>query len=357
MSGSSLTPLSAYKDRINQALEHFFAGIPGELSLDLSGQSLEAIELLREYSLRPGKRIRGSLAAASYDSVVGTQYGKPGIQLGVAAELIQNYLLIVDDVMDKSELRRGRQTIHESYFMDTKTPRGKHEANMQAINVGLLAQHFANLALLGSGEQPERITDCLSVLHRHISATGFGQIDDLHQQVGRDVTADDIIRKYCLKSSHYTFINPLHAGMILAGRVTLEAYTDIYDFGRAAGIAFQLRDDYLGLFGNPNVTGKAITDDIKDKKYTLLMHYVLEHANDDDVRELTKIMGKTDISESEITEVQRIGRESGAQEYILGQIDEYTKQAGNVLQASGVFNGKLKEFLQSIVAFSARREA
>src|SRR6266550_4569742 len=100
---TTIESLEQYKRTINVAIENFLGTMPGALGLSLSGETVSvhavmALEKLREYTMRPGKRIRGSLAAAAYDNARGTHLADAGIALGVAHELVQSYLLIVDDV-------------------------------------------------------------------------------------------------------------------------------------------------------------------------------------------------------------------------------------------------------------------
>ncbi len=350
------TSIQEYKPQIDTALNDFFVELPSLLHQDLSQQSLDAIGKLKEYTLRPGKRIRGSLASFAYDYVTGKQYGEEGLQLAVALELVQSYLLIIDDVMDRSDLRRGLPTVHQLYMSDQqKSQVDVHLANMLAVNIGLIAQHLVNIIVARIAEQPERIQQVVLTLHKNIAATGLGQIDDASQIIGNSFTEEDILRKYRMKSSYYTFVNPLQLGVILGGGDTAENMQEIESFGVDAGIAFQLKDDLLGVFGVSKDTGKSSTDDLEEGKYTLLVQYALDHANADDVVYLKDTIGTPGVSNATAQKIQAIFERCGAKEYIEKTIDIYADRAVQQVVNSKFWNDNAKDALLAIVNYSIMR--
>ena len=349
--------LQAYRAVINEALEQFFTDLPEILHLDLSSQSLDALEKLREYSLRPGKRIRGSLASFAYDYATGEQYGEAGVQAAVALELVQNYLLIVDDVMDRSDVRRGLPTVHQLYLQEqTEAEKDLHLANMLAVNVGLIAQHLVNIVLARIDQDAPRIQQATLLMHRNIAATGFGQIDDACQQVGKVFSEEDIIRKYRMKSSYYTFVNPIQIGLVLGGVVDQKTLDEVEDFGLAAGIAFQLKDDLLGVFGESETTGKPNTDDVEEGKYTLLVQYAFDHGSDKDITYLKSVLGTPDVSNEDMTKVQAILESCGAKQYVEDTIRKYAKEAHVAMEQSKFWSVEAKAMLIGIVDYSINRK-
>ena len=346
--------LQSYRDSINVALEKFFSDLPALLDLDLSQQSLDALEKIREYTLRPGKRIRGLLASFAYDYATKQQYGTAGIQAAVALELVQSYLLIVDDVMDRSDVRRGLPTVHQLYLAEqAEGEKDLHLANMLAVNTGLVAQHLVNIVLADIHEDPACVQQAVYTLHRNIAATGFGQIDDAFQQVGKPFTEADILRKYQMKSSYYTFVNPLQIGLLLGGVIDKNVLTEIEDFGLAAGIAFQLKDDLLGVFGESETTGKPNTDDIEEGKYTLLIQYAIEHAKTDEVTYLKKTLGTPEVSSER---VQAILKTSGAKQYVEDTIMLYADKAHQAMTKNNFWDAAAKDMLIGIVEYSINRK-
>jgi geranylgeranyl diphosphate synthase type I len=350
-----LDRLRAYGPLIDAEMARFMDGAPTLFGVELSDHSRQALAHLAEYSTRAGKRIRGSLAALAYDTAASTSRAKQAIQLGVVLELMQNYLLIVDDVMDRSTHRRSQPTVHELYRELTADFGGEHEANMLAVNIGVLAQHLANL-LLSMIDVPAQRRDAFRVLHTNIAATGFGQLDDLYQQLGRPVSAEDIARKYRLKSSYYTFINPLQLGFVLAGAASPEKLQASVDFGEPAGIAFQLHDDYLGVFGESSKLGKPSLDDVREGKYTLLMHYALEHAVASERKQLEAILGKGDADEADLQTVQAILESSGAKAYSQAQARAQVARAKAALQSGVLGSPEFRDTLAALVDYSVSRE-
>ncbi len=350
--------ISEYREPINTTLESFFNELPDLLELDLSESSQQALSMLREYSLRPGKRVRGSLAAFAYDYASESEFAESGLRLGVAFELIQSYFLIIDDVMDRSKTRRGKPTIHELYAESSAGwASDQHTTNMLAINVGLVAHHLANIVIAELPEDPKRVKVLMAQLQKNISGTTFGQIDDLVQLIGETFSTEDLLRKYLLKSSYYTYISPLQAGLILAGIEDKKVLEEVCRFGAAAGIAFQLHDDYLGVFGESEVTGKSNLDDLQEGKYTLLIHYGLEHADTAGKKLLEKHLGNNSLTQNQGDEVRAVLSDSGAKEYLLQQTKEYADKANKILQTSRYWNNDTAKILEQFVNFTVSRQS
>lgn len=352
-----VVPFQAYKAAIHTALEEFFTEIPGLLHFELSAASQDVLEKLREYSLRPSKRIRGSLACFAYDYVTKQTHGAAGTQAAVALELMQNYLLIVDDVMDRSDVRRGQPTVHQIYFgQQPEAEKDLHMANMLAVNVGLIAQHLLNIVLAQITEDPARVQQAFLYMHRNITATGFGQVDDAVQQVGLSFSEADIVHKYKMKSSYYTFVNPLQVGLILGGESRQQVLQEVEDFGVAAGIAFQLYDDLLGVFGKPGATGKPNTDDVEEGKYTLLVQYALDYADAADKAYLLEVLGQPGATPEIMTRVQEILKKCGAHEYVVMQITKYVDEAHKIMRQSSFWDTTAKDAMIDMLYYAVGKK-
>jgi len=354
---SQISQIVQYAEPINTASAEAFERIVKMFPTPLSAQAVWAFDALREYSLRGGKRLRGSLAAAIYDEMLGSKLQRAGIELGVALEMMQNYLLIIDDVMDHSALRRGEPTIHELHLKEYAPYKvDQHESNMMAVSVGLLAQHMASLVLANLPVSADNVRKTVETVHINIGATGLGQIDDLYQQDGRNIDSNDIVRKYHFKSSYYTFVNPLESGLALAGKLDQQAIKDCEAFGLPAGVAFQLHDDYLGIFGESEQTGKANLDDIQEGKYTLLMQYAFEHASARDISILRRLLGNANANSADLEIVRAILVRSGAAEYIQSEALRYAKEAISAASEAKTWSSKFSELLVALVNFSVERQ-
>lgn len=305
---------------------------------------------MREYCMRGGKHIRGALAAATYDHLTGQMFSDKGITLAAAVELMHNYLLIIDDVMDQSPIRRGKKTVHELY-RDEYPDASVFETDMMAINVGLLVQHISGLAVaeLDGSAQLEK------VMHRNIVITGLGQIDDMYQKIARATTPEEILAKYTKKSSFYTFVNPIECAYALAGRYDQAVHSACVRYGVPAGIAFQLHDDYLGVFGDSEVLGKANLDDIHEGKTTLLIIEALRLADKTDREALRHIIGNHQAGKEELLKTRAIIQSSGARDAVQATTHDLVEEAKKAATTCDVWDGDYGKFLVELVSYATER--
>lgn len=354
---NSLAVFEEYKQAINKSLAAYLEELPSKLQADtLPAVARQALDLICEFTLRPGKRVRGALAALAYDKSAEKHLSTAGLMLAVTMELLQSYILIMDDVTDKSDLRRGEPTVHRLYEQQSNGLVGEREAEQLAFYTGMIGGHIASLALLETGEKPENIARAMRYVHQNVITTGFGQLDDIMQEISREASADDIIRKYALKTSYYTFINPLHAGMALAGVTDEAAYQAVAAFGVAAGVAFQTHDDYLGIFGGEE-TGKPNLDDISEGKLTILMQYALQHASPEDAQMLRGYLGNHRIGAAELVATRRILNASGATMEARRTAKHYADEAVRQLSAIKIWNDNFKSLLAELVTYSISRKS
>lgn len=344
--------LGSYAEPLSALLNDKITGISTSFPADFSAQGVWALNELVDYATRPSKRLRGSLAAYTYDKMTGQKFSTVGLQLGVVLELMQNYLLIVDDVMDSSPLRRGKPTVQVLYA-SAHPDADDHEAQMVAINVGLLAQHIACLVMADIQEKPEHLKGMTKTIHRNIAITGLGQIDDLYQQLGRHISLSDVERKHALKSAYYTFINPLQSGLALAGIDDIENVAIKY--GVSAGTAFQIHDDYLGIFGNGAETGKANLDDIREGKYTFFVQYVADHGSATDVAILTRILGNKRASNADLLTVRDIFEQTGALKVGLMLERKAASRAKVAARNTNIWDASFADDLCNLVDYSLER--
>lgn len=346
--------LQVYKQPIAEMVEIVLEEVRVALP-SLSHHAEWAFDTLQDYSLRDSKRVRGCLAAAIYDDACGETLSTAGLRLGAAIELVQNHLLIVDDVMDRSVLRRGQPTVHEMYASSYHIT-DQHEAGMIGILVGLMAQHAATLAITTIGVPAERVVETLSIVQRHTLITDIGQIDDMQQVFGRSFSTDDLLRKYQQKSSYYSFVDPLLAGLTLAGKGGEGAREDCEAFGLPAGVAFQLRDDYLGIFGQQQDTGKSHLDDIREGKHTIMVDYALRAASAQQRSDLRRSIGNENAGEKELQSVRHILKDTGAVDASLGDARRYADNAVAAIRSATSWSAAFGEGLIDLIHFAVERE-
>lgn len=346
--------LRVFQTEINSAMEAYFEG---QAINNLPTHSKQALEFLRDFSKRPGKRIRGALAMTGYKMFGGSD-NKAALDLAVAIELIQNYLLIIDDVMDRSISRRGEPTVHEQYLAelekDLSESEARHLSNMLGISVGVVAQHLAAELLSSLDVAPDRLQKAQQLFQANILATCYGQIEDLFNSKERKIDEKSIIEIYTLKNSYYTFINPLQIGATLAG-ADEKALRAIKNFGIHAGVAFQLQDDVIGMFGDEKKTGKSSMDDLREGKMTVLIHHALDSTDKTQSQTILKALGNKDLTSEYHREVKNILESLGSRGYVSSMAKREAQKASQLLDVFG--ESEEKKFLQNLLVFIIERES
>jgi len=342
---------------IDAHLEVYLKQLPTDLDIAISPNGEQALTLLTEFALRPGKRLRGALAMVSYKMFGGTDH-QAALDVAVAIELAQDYLLIIDDVMDRSDTRRGRPTVHRQYrevlAREHRSADAGHLGDMLGISVGLIAQHLSSRLLGNAGESPERVVRAQQVFQQNIAATAFGQMDDLMNQASERFSMEDTRRMYVLKSGYYTFVNPLQLGAVLAGAKEAEL-EPIRTFGEYAGLAFQLQDDLLGMFGDESATGKSAMDDMHEGKMTLLIRHALEAANTRQLEQLRASYGNPHATRQQHRQVCAILTELGSREFVAHEAQEAAQTGQAVLAAQNAWKADGKRCLSELLEYVVNR--
>ncbi len=238
-----------------------------------------------------GKRLRPLLAAWGYRAG-GEDLDEPMVRAGAALELLHTFALIQDDVMDRSETRRGRAASYRNLAGHAEVEPERFGPSA-AILLGDLALIWADQLLLASGFPPERLTRGLVVYNQLRTEVTLGQYLDVLAAHSRRVTEEEALTVNRYKTASYTVQRPIQLGLALAGApdALLEA---VSAYAVPAGIAFQLRDDVLGAFGDPEVTGKPSGEDLRERKPTWLrartLHLRPEAEGVTDVERLRGLM-------------------------------------------------------------------
>lgn len=224
-----------------------------------------AREVVTEFALRPAKRVRPTLLAAGYAVARGQVDTESIVDFGVGLELLHAFMLVHDDVADRAESRRGGPTLHRA--LEALHPGSPHEAESLAIVAGDHLYARALEAMLATpAHAAVRATQYMLEVCRHTAA---GQHLDLAltRQPLPGVRLAQAVKVARLKTAKYGFVAPLVCGAMLGGASSaLVAALD--RVGRSAGLAYQLRDDVIGLFGDDAVAGKSGGGDFLEGKRT-----------------------------------------------------------------------------------------
>lgn len=266
---------------------------------------------------RGGKRIRGALTIAAYNMCEGNNQHMI-IKAARALEMLHAYILIIDDFQDRSGIRRGGPTAHRLLGNYHKRHElagdADHFGASIALNAALSGAHAAQKVLSELDVDDGLKLRALSVINETMMITAHGQTNDIINEVVAEVSTQDIERVLEWKTAHYTFLNPLSVGMILAG-VDLEGIKAIKPYAIHAGKAFQITDDILGTFGTEFESGKSPMDDIREGKRTLLIAYALDNTTDENKNFLVRMLGHADITPVEFERCKDILVASGALKY------------------------------------------
>ncbi|MDO6803920.1 polyprenyl synthetase family protein [Wenyingzhuangia sp. 1_MG-2023] len=262
-----------------------------------------------------GKRMRPLLVLMSIDAL-GKDFHQ-GMHAALAIEVFHNFTLLHDDIMDDAPLRRGQQTVHEKWDVSTAILSG--DAMMILANQALEVYEGTIYKKLMQLFQQTAIEVC------------EGQQYDMDFEIRMDVTVPEYIEMIRLKTS-VLVAAALKMGAIIA-KATEKDADSFYQFGLNLGLAFQLQDDYLDAFGNPETFGKQIGGDIIENKKTFLVLKAKELLKGDDLVEFEKYYTKETFEEAKkIEEVKAFFEKSGAASKIKEEIKSYTDKAFKILE-------------------------
>jgi len=309
------------------------------------------IEALRRFVLDGGKRLRPAFCHWAFVGAGGDVAEPAVVDAGAALELLHAFALLHDDVMDGSRLRRGRSTVHVDFAGRHGAAAWRGEARRfgegVAILVGDLAFVYADLLMVGV---PRAATEVFNELRIELN---IGQALDLigTAEARRDRTMAQRIARY--KSGKYTIERPLHLGAALAGRLG-DLAEPLSAYGLPLGEAFQMRDDILGTFGDPAVTGKPVGEDLREGKPTPLLAIATARAGASGADLLGRV-GSLDLGDDEIAAIQRLMIETGAKEETERLVDELATEAVAALKGADLMDGA-EAALVELAAFVAHRD-
>jgi len=277
-----------------------------------------------------GKRLRPILTLMTAEAF-NDDY-KKAMNAALSVEIFHNFSLIHDDIMDAAPLRRGQPTVHEKWD----------------INTGILSGDAMLIMAYQLFEQYDATTfqDLAKLFSKTALQVCEGQQYDMDFETRDDVS----VPEYLIMIEFKTAVL-VGAAMKMGAIVASASKNDqehIYEFGRLLGIAFQLQDDYLDAFGDPETFGKQVGGDIIENKKTYLYIKAVEFSSDEDTLELQHLFGinPTDATDK-IETVKQIFQSSGAADATRNEIENYTKKAFAVLDELSIPERKkevLKEF-------------
>lgn len=270
-----------------------------------------------------GKKIRAGLVKLGYDACHHAQSPHTAVDMGLeraaaCVEVLHNAFLIHDDIVDNSDLRRNEVTVHRRYAGHSRARFATDAEALAygtavALNFGDKGQALAQELLLSSGFPDTVLLRAVTLLSQVTIETVTGQLLDVDDIKLPELTEAQVRKIQEYKTAHYTVMLPLLMGGILAG-ASDEVLHAIRAYAIPIGIAFQIQDDILGLFGDRNVLGKPVDSDLREGKKTLLFVHAYAAADTAGRAVLEHAHGNPEVSLEDLRRVQVIVRESGALE-------------------------------------------
>ena len=350
--------LGHYQTQVNKSLEVFFDQKIKEAA-EISEYTRAVAVNAQEYTLRGGKRLRPVFCIYGY-KCLRDEHIEAIIAASISLELMQSYLLIHDDIMDEDELRRGKPTFHimckalgEHLFGTNDTKARKFGENIATV-AGDLLEAYGEEVLVTSPFESKYVKKALAKYAETAKNVGYGQILDITAELEESITEDEILMIHKLKTASYTIEGPLHIGALLAGAEEADLQI-LSNYGIPLGLAFQIQDDILGLFGSEEKTGKPVGSDIREGKKTLLIFHALKRGNDEEKGVLLKTLGNPHVTMKEIDRIRNIVRGTGSLDYSRTLVDELTAQAVQAIQ-DAPFRTEARDFLIKIADFIGTRE-
>lgn len=343
---NELPQLTDFQAIFSPALQTFFRNYREQVA-PLWPLAKDMFEKLAEFTLRGGKRTRPALLYYSYIGFSGKNPEKL-LPLCVACELMQSFLLIHDDIMDQSDIRRGGKTIHQQF--SDKRP---YSGESMAILVGNLAGYLGLRAISDVEFEPMQKNQIMDLYSQICIDAGYGQALDISFETLDSLNEEKIYTIYRYKTARYTSEFPLLSAAILANQDE-KTLLCIKDIAIDLGILFQIRDDILGLFGDDETTGKQSSLDLIQGKKTLLVCKAFEKSNTQQKQHLSYVYGNADATTDDIALAKKMIVDTGALFYADEMIKKRSARALNEIESLHLEStGEI--FLKDLVQYCGNR--
>lgn len=327
------------EDKINEILDKEIEKYSDNIFLKESVLELKRLS-------QGGKRVRGYLIKLGQ-----LLFGKDDdsyVDLAAAIEIFQTAILIHDDIIDEADKRRGMDTINHKY--------SGHIGISKAICIGDLG-FFISYRIINNMDISKELKDeIIKVYSKTLHNTVNGEIVDVELplktiEYHKDMSEKIIYDIYINKTAWYTIIGPILIGAASSG-ASKEAKDKLIEMGINLGIAFQIKDDLLGLYSNVDKMGKTLND-IKENKQTIIYKYAIDHANESELEFIRKYYGNANIDEENTKKLLKLFEELGAKSNAEKLVEEYTNKGIKIIEDMDVKN---KDIFMDFANYLLKRE-
>ncbi len=333
------------RKNIDKSLASFLKTVQKEYKLHLVSPLL--FDSIREFTLREGKRLRPLLLILTYKAYAPStkSISRKLYNASTCMEFLHNFMLIHDDIIDRSDLRRGRPTMHKILAHTVKTI----DPDKLGIDLGIIAGDIVYAlaidAFLSIDEPLERKERALKYFIQTAAFTAMGEFIDTVSGVKgiAEVDEKEVYLNYTLKTARYTFDCPMVTGGILAGADKREI-KKISEFGILIGQAFQIQDDIIGIFETEEAIGKSILSDLAEGKKTLLVIHAYNTLKGKQLKAFLDIFNKKTKTLADLEAVKKIFVEAGSLNYALAAVNTRLQKAQKILKTLKM-NAKYRDLI------------
>ena len=345
---------AGFRDQVQGVLDEFV----DEQAARLAPLGDDAARLLAEVRevIAGGKRFRAAFCWWGHRAIAAPSDERALLRACAALELLHASALVHDDLMDASDTRRGRPATHRGFATAHRRSRWRGDPAQYgaaaAILLGDLLLSWSDELLRRCGLPLAQVAPALEVFDLCRSEVVAGQFLDVSVQARGEADVDTAMTVLRYKSAKYSIERPIHVGAALAGAGP-ETLATLSAFGLPLGEAFQLRDDLLGVFGDPATTGKPAGDDLVEGKRTVLVALALDAAPPADAELLDHSLGSP-LEADEVAGLRRIITDSGAQAQVEAVIEQLADKAVTALRR-GDFDAEATQVLEGLASAATQR--
>lgn len=341
--------IDTIRKEIDASLASFLNTVKKEYKLHLVSPLL--FESIREFTLREGKRIRPLLLILTYKgySPKNKNISRKLYNASTCMEFLHNFMLIHDDIIDSSDLRRGHPTMHKILAHTVKT----NNPNKLGIDLGIIAGDIVYAlaidAFLSIDERLERKERALKYFIQTAAFTAMGEFIDTVHGVSQlnAIKEDDVFLNYTLKTARYTFDCPMVTGAILAGASPSQV-KKLSEFGILIGQAFQIQDDIIGIYETEEKIGKSILSDLAEGKKTLLVVHANRTLKGKKKAEFLKIFNKSNKTLADLEDIKKLFIASNSLDYSLNAVASRIQRSQKIIKQLNM-HPEYKNLLNSLL--------
>jgi len=347
--------LAAFKEMIDREL----ATVLDEAIAEMKKKDRFTASVLTYFKktvLNGGKRLRPMFLYYGYRAAGGKDRAAI-LRAAASIELVHAFMLMHDDLVDRDDLRHGMKTVHARYHTIARRLFPKKDAQHFSFSLALVLGDFVyalgNRILFSAPFPPQRVVRALKRLQEIVALTWVGETQDVYMEYRGKASEKDILAMYENKTARYTFEGPLQLGAILAGAPD-SFLKKISTAALPLGIAFQIYDDILGIFGSEKEIGKPVGSDVREGKITLLITRARKNANHAQRRLINDLLGKENLSGEDLERFRSILVSTGALSDVKSVAQHHIRQGKQHL-ARMQLPQEAREFLLGVADYLAAR--